>query len=61
MSFTRTWETIEIPPEKVGFIDDVDAPDGKAYTDGCGCISEEAAGRVADKLGLNYVPTGKPR
>jgi hypothetical protein len=52
LSFTKTEETIEVPPERMGFIEDVVAPDGKAYTDGCGCISEEAAGRVARALGL---------
>jgi hypothetical protein len=59
LSFTKTTETIAIPPEEVVLIDDIFAPDGKAYTDGCGCISEDAAGEVAEKLGLDYIPSGQ--
>jgi len=59
LSFTNTWETIRVEQDQVAVVDDVSAPDGKDYTDGCGCIALEAAEKIAVKLGLAYTPTGK--
>jgi hypothetical protein len=59
LSFTKTKETIRIPPESVAVVDDIPAPDGKDYTDGCGCISEEAANEIAGTLGLDFTPTSE--
>jgi hypothetical protein len=59
LSFTSTWETIRVPEDRVAIVKDVTAPDGKDYTDGCGCIALEAAEQIASKLGLDFTPTGE--
>lgn len=52
LSFTDTLPTIVIEENEFVVLPDVIAPDGKAYTDGCACMTEEAASEVAQLLGI---------
>lgn len=52
LNFTDTTPTITVSPDEVAVIRDVFAPDGKAYTDGCGCMTEEAASELSKYLDL---------
>ena len=57
LNFSTTVPTINIPRSQVATIPDLQAPDGKEFTDGCGCITTSAARRVAKALGLKYIPS----
>ena len=57
LNFSTTIPTIDIDSFQVATIPDLQAPDGKDFTDGCGCITRSAARRVAKALGLQYVPS----
>lgn len=59
LNFSPTTPTIHVDAGEFAVVDDIYAPDGKPYTDGCGCITEEAAFEVSKMLRLDYVPSGE--
>jgi hypothetical protein len=59
LSFSSTKEVGELSMKNVVQLKDIMAEHEKIVTDGCGVISEEYATEIAEKLGLDYVPTGQ--
>jgi hypothetical protein len=59
LSFSSTKDVGELSMNNVAKLKDIMTEDGKVITDGCGVISEEYATEIAEKLGLDYVPTGQ--
>lgn len=59
LSFSSTHDAGELQADRIANLTDVKNADGtKVFTDGCGVISEEYAKKVAEKLKIDYVPSG---